>query len=187
VKSCNQNGFTLVELLVVILIAGLTTTWALPNFRKKQLQGQVDRYSRLTESGLRNLRSRLREDRLSHCICFISNRWALPSSMGLERYQPDSGSSAPVISCDGGDASSDLRIMNLEGSAPSQQVEVLSNQKQFCISPPGTSASPENLRLLFRSPKQSEYPDLLMRCIEMNGNGYLSRGDWNPMSAACST
>lgn len=186
-KSCNQNGFTLVELLVVILIASITMSWALPNFRKQQLQGQVDRYSRLTESGLRNLRSQLREDRLSHCICFISNQWALPSSMGLERFQPDSGGFAPVISCDGGDSSSDLRIMNLEGSAPSQQVEVFSNQNQFCISPPGTSASPESLRLLFRSSKQSDYPDLLMRCVEMNGNGYLSRGNWNPTTTTCST
>jgi len=187
VKSCNQNGFTLLEVLVVILITSLTTTWALPNFHKQQLQGQVDRYTSSAESGLRNLRSRLRQDRLSHCICFLPNQWALPASMGLERHQPDSGHSAPAISCIGGGSLPDLRIMNLEGTSASLQVEVHSNQSTFCITPPGTTATAGNLRLLFRSSKQNNNPGLLVRCLEMNGNGYLLRGSWNPTTTTCST
>ena len=87
-RGIRTGGFTMLEVLVIATIAALTASWMLPTFRRQRLQGEVDQYSRLVEVGLFNLRTRLREERLSHCICFEANNWAPPSAVGLARQPP---------------------------------------------------------------------------------------------------
>ena len=56
-----NGGFTLVEMIVVITIVGLATTWALPQFKRSLEQSKVDRYTQNLESGLFNLKTRLQK------------------------------------------------------------------------------------------------------------------------------
>ena len=184
-RASKESGFTLLEVLVVTIIAALTVSWVLPTFRRQLLQQEVDQYSRQVEVGLFNLRTRLREERLSHCICFEANNWSPPSAMGLERQQPNGSQAEPLPNCSEEDASSRLRVMNLEGSRSSQKVQALSLESKFCLSPPGTSATPKSLTLLLKSLQSSSDPRLLVRCLHMNGNGYLIRGTWDPSSQTC--
>ena len=184
-RASRKIGFTLVEVLVVATIAALTASWVLPTFRRQLLQGEVDEYSRLVEVGLFNLRTRLREERSSHCICFEANNWAPPSSMGLERQQSDGSQAETFPECSEEDPSRRLRVMNLEGSRSSRKVQALSLESRFCLSPPGTSATPMTLTLLLKSLQSSSDPRLLVRCVHMNGNGYLIRGNWEQTSMTC--
>ena len=184
-RGIRTGGFTMLEVLVIATIAALTASWVLPTFRRQRLQGEVDQYSRLVEVGLFNLRTRLREERLSHCICFEANNWAPPSSMGLERQQPDGSQAETLSHCSEEDPSRRLRVMNLEGSRVSKTVQARSLESKFCISPPGTSATPQTLTLLLKSIQSDSDPNLLVRCLHMNGNGYLIRGDWNQSTQTC--
>ena len=184
-RGIRTGGFTMLEVLVIATIAALTASWVLPTFRRQRLQGEVDQYSRLVEVGLFNLRTRLREERLSHCICFVSDNWAPPASMGLERQQPDGSQAEPLSHCSEEDPSSRLRIMNLEGSRMSKTVQARSLESKFCISPPGTSATPQTLTLLLKSIQSDSDPRLLVRCLHMNGNGYLIRGNWKQSTQTC--
>ena len=179
------RGFTLLEILVVLAIAAVSTSMALPTLRSRLLQGQVDRYTKFTEAGLIGLRTRLREQRLSHCLCFVPNIWAAPSAMGLERQQSDGTRSQPLQACRNEDPSPTLRVMNLEGSDSSLQVDVRANTGKFCISPPGTSAAAAKLTLQIRSRQHASNQQLRVRCVEINGNGYLKRGNWSETSNEC--
>ncbi len=184
-RGVREAGFTMLEVLVVATFAALTASWVLPTFHRQLLQGEVDQYSRLVEVGLLNLRTRLREERLSHCICFVADNWAPPSSMGLERQQPDGSQAEPLSHCSEEDPSRRLRVMNLEGSRMSKKVQARSLESKFCISPPGTSATPQTLTLLLKSIQSDSESRLLVRCLHMNGNGYLIRGDWDEISKIC--
>tara|TARA_Y100000385_G_C13061488_1_gene624608 strand:- start:304 stop:891 length:588 start_codon:yes stop_codon:yes gene_type:complete len=184
-RASRKNGFTLIEVLIVSTIAALTASWVLPTVRRQLLQKEVDQYSRQVEVGLFNLRTRLREERLSHCICFEANSWAPPSSMGLERQQPDGSQAETFPECSEEDPSKRLRVMNLEGSHSSRKVQALSLESKFCLSPPGTSATPKSFTLLLKSLQSSSDSRLLVRCLHMSGNGYLIRGDWDDISKIC--
>ena len=57
--SSQNKGFSLSELLVVVVIVGLTTAWSVPNIQRNLAQAKVDRYWRNVETGLFNLRARM--------------------------------------------------------------------------------------------------------------------------------
>ena len=84
-----QQGFTLLEVIVVLIIIGLTSSWAIPNFHRSLLQGKVDRYMRNVESGLFSLRARMGAIKGSCLIDFGERRRAaalvdlLPQLLGL--------------------------------------------------------------------------------------------------------
>ena len=54
-----SRGFTLIEVVVVLIILAMTSSWAIPNFHRSILQGKVDRYMRNVESGLFSLRAHM--------------------------------------------------------------------------------------------------------------------------------
>ena len=51
-------GFTLLELLIIIVIVVLGSTWAVPQYQRRLALNQLDQYSQQIESGLFSLRAR---------------------------------------------------------------------------------------------------------------------------------
>ena len=53
-----QAGFTLLELLIIIVMVVLGSTWAVPQYQRRLALTQLDQYSQQIESGLFSLRAR---------------------------------------------------------------------------------------------------------------------------------
>ena len=107
-KSTRSNkliseGFSLLELLVVITIIGILSAYGLPKFRRNIAQGQVDRYTQFVESGLFSLRTRLGQLKSSCSFSLdqdlTTNSFGAPGQL-LEFQQPDgSRSSSERLKC----------------------------------------------------------------------------------------
>ena len=54
-----DSGFTLVELLVVVVLISIGSALSLPTFMRTLKQREVDRYTQTVESGLFSLRAKL--------------------------------------------------------------------------------------------------------------------------------
>ena len=69
----NQQGFSLLELLIVAIIVSLGSAWALPQYRRQLALNQLDQYTQQIESGLFSLRARQSSEGTSCEINFNSN------------------------------------------------------------------------------------------------------------------
>ena len=56
-----KNGFTLMELTIIIAIIATTTTWAMPKFTRTIEQKRVDNYTQNLQAGLFNLKNRIQK------------------------------------------------------------------------------------------------------------------------------
>jgi prepilin-type N-terminal cleavage/methylation domain-containing protein len=198
------NGFTLVELLVVVTILSLVTSWSAPSFLRKVWQGEVDRYTQTVEAGMLKLMRKLGTTRSSCTLTFPVSKSFQPTWNILEFQQPN-GSSATntrMECCNSDFATANLdegclnnldplfpptfRLIQREGSSDRTNVEVAVSQSSYSLTPPGTSAETGTLTFRIRSLKQMD-PAMLKgdgsnrlveRCIEISGTGNLMRGKW---------
>ncbi len=201
-----SNGFTLIEVLVVVVIIGIAGSMALPTYRRTLAQGNVDRYTQFVESGLFNLRARLGRTRSSCQINldpnFTNNKFGLPSEV-LE-FQGENGarSKDPRLQCceekgalvvcaaDKLAGEKPYRFINLEGTQESKQVELSATQSTYELSPPGTSVSADDLTILIRTVNFDTLDTdlqarLLTRCVSMMGNGLVQAGTWSDEDMSC--
>ena len=77
-----------------------------------------------------------------------------------------------------------LRILNKEGTAEAQQVEVAVNSGTYELTPPGTSTMANDLLILVRSTNTTEQR-LKTRCLRLSGTGTIFRGTWNSNTSSC--
>ncbi|ABI45276.1 type II secretion system protein [Synechococcus sp. CC9311] len=77
-----------------------------------------------------------------------------------------------------------LRLIDREGTAESQVVEVAVNSATYELTPPGTSTMSDNLIFLIRSTNTSE-KRLRTRCLQISGTGTVLSASWNQATSSC--
>ena len=195
-----NDAFTLIELLIMMVIIGLASTWALPAWHRQLLQGQVDQYTAQLETGLFDLKSMAGQEKISFIatppyIDTFREPWEMiefTKNDGTRINGSDQrlcvihGDNQPA--CDTTSVNNPrnprYRFLKLENSRQSREVEIKIEldglQTKFEITPPGT-INYEDVVFIIRSKKASESSNQKVkeRCILLSGNGYLRSGTWD--------
>ena len=186
-----SQGFTLFELLIIIVIIVLGSTWAVPQYRRQLALNQLDQYSQSIESGLFSLRARQSAEGTSCEITvnpsFVgidntSSGFAQPTEvLELSHLEPEQRSDR-LRCCDATSCSweSPDRLISQEGTASSKTVGVKFSKTNYTLSPPGMSADNDSLIILIRATNAQDDPErpLPIRCVKLSTVGHLHRGTW---------
>ena len=202
-----SNGYSLIELLVAVTIISILSAYGLPKFRRNIAQGEVDRYTQFVESGLLSLRARLSRYKRS-CVLDLDEdlnpvgTWGKPIDLLEFSGVNSDGDYIRVkterLKCCDDDVTTEnivcpeeelngkpnYRLLALEGTRESKQVEVSTRQAKYEISTNGISTNGGTLTILIRSRSTTD-PQLLTRCVELSGNGYIQSGTWNDNTDFC--
>ena len=77
-----------------------------------------------------------------------------------------------------------LRLLDREGTAESDAVEVSVNLASYELTPPGTSTMSDDLIFLIRS-TNTEEQRLRTRCLQISGTGTIVRASWDAFTSSC--
>ena len=206
-----STGFSLSEVLVVIVIVSIMSAYGIPSFRRSVAQGHVDRYTQFLKSGLFSLRSRLGKDK---AVCGLDLDKDLPiKEFGppwklVELRQPngrqsnserlrccydendDEINNEDLVKCTAIDLNgkTPYRFLAVEGTRESKEVEVSARQPKYELIPSGISAHEfNNLTILVRSVHSESEPLLRTRCIQLSGSAQIHSGTWNEEADFCDT
>jgi prepilin-type N-terminal cleavage/methylation domain-containing protein len=186
-----DDGFTLVECLIVVVMMSLIMGWGLPNIRRQLMNKTTNNYTLRVEAGLQSLRMRQGVMKTSCNMQFKDN--AVSSINNLKFQTPKdvlelSHLQSPTelverdkrLKCSGNPITNQqFRFLDTERGPGSDKVEISVSRKNFVISPPGTSEDGGSLIILIRSRKYDEVsPPLQIRCVEFTGNGLTRIGSW---------
>lgn len=185
------QGFTLLELLIIIVIIVLGSSWAIPQYQRRLALNQLDQYSQQIESGLFSLRARQSAEGTS---CEININ---PSFVGIDNTASGFGQATDVLEfshlnakqreerlrcCDATSCSWEppYRLISREGTASSKTVGIKLSKANYTLSPPGMSTDGNPLIILVRSNKGKDDPKrpLPIRCLKLSTAGHLHRGTW---------
>ena len=190
-----NSGFTLIEMIVVITIIGLATTWALPEFKRSLEQSKVDRYSQNLESGLFNLKTRLQKSS-KKCTFFddisnqIVNTYTKPDQL-VELNEFNAEERRKYLDCliddrdIGLESETPFRYLQREGTSDKNNIEILTSTKRYKLNNLGANTEGKDLIFRVRSNRWEEEKRLNTQCIIYSGNGHLYRGTWSYTDARC--
>ena len=198
-----HDGFTLLELIVVVLIASSTLVWALPQFSRQINQSSVDHFTQALVSGLYSLRARQGSDGSGCEINFNSNyvftqseSYGTPKDLFELNHLTTEARNNRLKCCDSAQCWNEVnqstwqkpyRFLDLENVASSNNVEIQVSTDHYSLSPPGTSSIAEPLMIILRAKKWDQDPKrpLPTLCVELSGNGVIRRGVWNKDEKQC--
>lgn len=194
-KLYSKNGFTLIEMITVVAIISLATSWAFPQFRSAIEQSKVDRYTQNLESGLFNLKTRLQKSS-KKCTFFSNipssslNKYINPSEL-LELGKKNDTNKAKYLDCIiddrdiGMEGEIPFRFLLREGTSDKDYVEISTSETNYNLNNLGTSSTGKDITFKIRSKKWSEEKRLSTRCIVFSGNGHLYKGTWSYTDSSC--
>ena len=187
----DEQGFSLLELLIVAIIVTLGTAWAIPQYRRQLALNQLDQYTRQIESGLFSLRARQSSEGTSCEINFNSNvvgtsntksGYGAPAELIEFSHLTDKQRAQRLECCDATQCEWDppYRLIDQENTSVSRNVELKVSQASYSLSPPGSSTDENALVLLVRSTNWNQDPQrpLPLRCVRFSTAGHLHRGSW---------
>ena len=184
-------GFSLLEVLIAAVIVMISASWAIPQYRRQFALNQLDQYTQKIESGLFSLRARQSAEGTSCEMNFPANY------VGTDNITGGFGTVENVVElghlskedraqrlqcCDTTQCewNPPYRLINMEKTGLSKNVEIKVSQQAYSLSPPGTSTDGNALVLLVRSTSWNEDPQrpLPVRCIKLSTSGHLHSGTW---------
>ncbi len=187
----NSQGFSLLELLIVVVIIILGSSWAIPQYRRELALSQLDQYTQQIESGLFHLRARQSSEGTNCEINFN------PDFAGTDTIRTGFGAPFDVIElshlstkerdqrlqcCDATQCTWNppYRLIDKESTHASRTVEVKVSESSYSLSPPGTSTDTTPLVVLIRSLNWDNDPKrpLPMRCVKFSTAGHIHQGTW---------
>ena len=187
----DEQGFSLLELLIVAIIVTLGTAWAIPQYRRQLALNQLDQYTQQIESGLFSLRARQSSEGTSCEINFNSNfvgtnntksGYGAPAELIEFSHLTDKQRAQRLECCDATQCEWDppYRLIDQENTSVSRNVELKVSQASYSLSPPGSSTDENALVLLVRSTNWNQDPQrpLPLRCVRFSTAGHLHRGSW---------
>ena len=198
-----NDGFTLLELIAVVLIASSTLVWALPQFSRKINQSGVDHFTQALVSGLYSLRARQGSDGSGCEINFDSNyvftnseSYGTPKDLFELNHLTTEARNHRLKCCDSAQCWSEIsqstwqkpyRFLDLENIVSSKNVEIQVSTDHYSLSPPGTSSIAEPLIIILRAKNWDQDPQrpLPTLCVELSANGVIRRGKWNKDEKQC--
>jgi len=185
------QGFSLLEVLIAAMIVMISASWALPQYRRQLALNQLDQYTQKIESGLFSLRARQSAEGTSCEINFSANYVGTGNSSGsfgavenvVELGHLSKEDRAQRLQCCDTtqcEWNPPYRLINLEQTKISKNVEIKASQSAYSLSPPGTSTDGNALVLLVRSTRWNQDPQrpLPIRCIKLSTSGHLHSGTW---------
>jgi prepilin-type N-terminal cleavage/methylation domain-containing protein len=185
------QGFSLLELLIAAMIVMISASWALPQYRRQLALNQLDQYTQKIESGLFSLRARQSAEGTSCEMNFAANYVGTDNSSGgfgavenvVELGHLSKEDRAQRLQCCDTtqcEWNPPYRLINLEQTRISKNVEIKVSQSAYSLSPPGTSTDGNALVLLVRSTSWNQDPErpLPIRCIKLSTSGHLHSGTW---------
>ena len=185
----------MIEMIVVMTIVGLATTWALPQFKRSLEQNKVDRYTQNLESGLFNLKTRLQKAS-KKCTFFdgisnqLINTYTKPDQL-IELNEFNSTERGKYLDCliderdTGLESETPFRFLQREGTPDKNNVEVLTSIKSYKLNNLGANTEGKDIILRVRSNRWETGTRLNTRCIVFSGNGHLYRGTWSYTNSGC--
>ena len=197
VKSLNltqknpNEGFSLLELLMVIVFVGLIMGWGIPNIRRQIIRQEVNNYTLRIEAGLQSLRAKQAVEKTSCVMTYPGNAFTPSGTTSPSNFVGPAGvielkgiegeARKKHLNCsDDPTINNKFRLLVTEGSPLSKKIEISLTRQSFTITPPGTSTDGGSLILLIRSKQHATLnPPLPIRCVEFTGNGLSRVGDWD--------
>ena len=190
-KSSASSGFSLVEVLITAVIVMISASWAIPQYQRQLALNHLDQYTQKIESGLFSLRARQSAEGTSCEINFAAHY------VGTDNSKDGFGAVENVVElghlskddrarrlqcCDTTQCEWDppYRLINMEQTGISKNVEIKVSQTAYSLSPPGTSTDGNALVILVRSTNWDKDPQrpLPVRCIKLSTSGHLHSGTW---------
>ena len=186
------NGFTFMEMIVVVLLIALSTTWAWPQFQRKREQGILDRYHQNLTTGLLNLKKRLQKTSKT-CTLFPGVAQAkqgkyIEADKIIELNQLKR---VDYLDCifdqrdRGLEKDIPFRYLQREGTTERNSAEILISRNNFQLNNLGANIQGDDITFRIRSKQWEKQNRLLTRCIVYSGNGHIFKGTWSYTQSKC--
>lgn len=212
----HQNGFTLLEMVVTMIIITVGLSAAIPSYIHNKRQGEVDRYTQQLEAGFFGLRAKLGREKTSCTLSFdkadLSN-FVPPADLVEMRNNPERLECCNSEIREAGESSGCAygpeigALLAQSISDPKDKISIERNRSLRLMEKEGSLES-EAVEISVNSETYELTPpgtstmanDLIFlirsttteddrlrtRCLQISGTGTVFRGSWNQATSSCS-
>ena len=212
----HQNGFSLLEMIVAVLIITIGFTAAVPSYIRKMRQGEVDRYTQQLEAGFFGLRAKLGRQKTSCTLKFENaglNNFVPPKNLVEMNNNPERLECCNSEIRAAGEASGcaygpEIGALLAESAKSPEEKESIQRNRSLRLMEEEQTAESKAVEIAVNSdiyeltpPGTSTMTDDLIflirstntgddrlrtRCLQISGTGTVFSASWNYATSSCS-